>query len=160
MRPRDLVKPLCKRTNRRVRMAETKPPWPMTEAVWRKYPNGLGGRWPPRSAHKLIDRCCDQKVSIVAKPKEARPDLREGSEAQVPQIQVSAGQAGRAAPEETPGAGGVWPRPGRNPGRPEGAGPSAAGLWEAWRPGPGLGAARGRVYRVGVTVEVGLGGGA
>ncbi|ELK29538.1 Motile sperm domain-containing protein 3 [Myotis davidii] len=84
-------------------MAETKPPWPMTEAVWRKYPNGLGGGWQPRSTHKLIDRCCDQKVRIVAKPKEARPDLREGSEAQVPQIQVSAGQAVRAAPEETPG---------------------------------------------------------
>lgn len=66
-------------------------------------PKRLGGGWQPRSAHKLIDRCCDQKVRIVAKPKEARPDLRVGSEAQVPQIQVSARQAGRAAPEETPG---------------------------------------------------------
>lgn len=118
----------------------------MTEAVWRKYPNGLGGWRQPRSAHKLIDRCCDQKVSVVAKPKESRPELREGSEAQIPQIQVSAGQAGRAAPEETPGQAESGPSWGGIPDARKGRGlvdAALGGLEPGLETGPGLGSRKG-----------------
>lgn len=45
-----------------LRTAEMEPPWPMTEVKRRKCRNGLSGRWQARSGHKLIGRCCDQKL--------------------------------------------------------------------------------------------------
>lgn len=73
-----------KRTNQRILMTEMKPPWPMTAVIRRKCRNGLSGRWQPRSGHKLIGRCCDQKVSILARAADRRsagPKFREGLEA-------------------------------------------------------------------------------
>lgn len=125
-------------------------------------PNVLGGRWQPRSAHKLTDRCWNPKVSIAAKLKEARPELREGSEADTTDSGLC-GAGGKGSSGGDSEASGVWPKLGGAPDARKGRGlgdPALGGAEPGLETGPGSGAERGRAYRVGVPIEVGLGGGA